>query len=201
LSRLMRSYANHGRDPQFLGFRDSFRLNPQKYENQDQAADLIANRFTFERIGYSARGTQLEAALGLGQLERLQAIVEQRANNFYSMRLMLGDVPGLRLQKMPAECEHAAMMFPIVLTELGFSRADVMKAIEDKGVETRPFFNILGQRPYLTHGNGEDLCPEAKFLSHQGFYVACHHMLEPGDLRQIVDTVKDAVGAKRKVAA
>lgn len=201
LSRLMRSYANHGRDPQFLGFRDSFRLNPQKYEKQGQAADLIANRFTFERIGYSARGTQLEAALGLAQLERLQEIIDQRSNNFFFLNLHLLEVPGIRLQKTPTECQHSAMMFPIVLTDPGFSRPDVMKAVEDKGVETRPFFNILGQRPYLTNGNHEDLCPEAKFLSHQGFYVASHHLLERDELWQIVEAVKDAVGAQRKVAA
>lgn len=201
LSQLMRSYANHGRDPQFLGFRDSKRLNPGKYVKQCQRTDLIANRFKFDRIGYSARGTQLEAALGLAQLERLREIVGERNNNFFFLHLQLDDVPGIQLQAVPEESEHAAMMFPVVLTDPGFSRTDVMKAIEDSGVETRPFFNILGQRPYMAEGNREDLCPEAKFLSHRGFYVACHHMLVSADLWQIVDAIKDAVGAKRKVAA
>lgn len=201
LSKLMRSFANHGRDPHFLGFRDSFRLNPKKYGNKYGAVDIIANRFTFERVGYSARGTQLEAALGLAQLERLQQIVDQRGHNYFFMNIQLGDVPGLQVQKTPTESEHAAMMFPIVLTDPGFSRIDVMKAIEDRGVETRPFFNILGQRPYAIHGNREDLFPVAKNLSHQGFYVACHHMLEREDLWQIVDAIKESVGAKRKVAA
>lgn len=201
LSKLMRSYANHGRDPQFLGFRDSFRLNPQKYEKEGQAADLISKRFSFQRIGYSARGTQLEAALGLAQLKRLPEILQTRSDNYFFLNVQLSETPGIRLQKTPEESGHAAMMFPIVLTNPTLSRADVMKAIEDRGVETRPFFNILGQRPYLTEGNREDLCPEAKYLSRQGFYVACHHLLDPRDLWQIADVVKDAVGAQRKVAA
>lgn len=199
LASLMRSYANHGRDPQFLGFRDSFQLNPEKYSNSRRSTDIISSRFTFQRIGYSARGTQLEAALGLGQLERLQAIIDQRSHNYFFLNVQLSETPGIRLQRTPPECEHAAMMFPVVLTNPGFSRTDVMKAIEDNGVETRPFFNILGQTPYTVDGNHEDLCPEAKHLSHQGFYVACHHLLEPIELRQIADVIKEAVGVKGKV--
>lgn len=201
LSRLMRSYANHGRDPQFLGFRDSYLLSPEKYVDEKQKADLIASRFTFERIGYSARGTQLEAALGLAQLERLPEILDTRANNFWFLKAQFLETPGIRTQKAPDECGHAAMMFPIVLTDSSLSRTHVMKAVEAKGVETRPFFDILGQRPYRIFGAHEDVCPEAKFLSRQGFYVACHHMLGPNDLWQIVDAVKSAVGAQGKVAA
>lgn len=200
LARLMRSYANHGRDPQFLGFRDSKQLNPGKYMDERQMADVIANRFTFQRVGYSARGTQLEAALGLGQLERLQEIVDQRSHNFFFLTLQLSAIGGLMFQRIPGDCEHSAMMFPLVLTDPALSRNDVMKAIEDKGVETRPFFNILGQVPYTKDGNHEDLFPIAKTLSHKGFYVACHHLLSSADLWQIVDAVKDAVGAKRQVA-
>lgn len=201
LWNLIRSYANHGRDPQFLGFRDSYRLNPETYADKDRKADLIARRFTFERVGYSSRATQLEAALGLGQLERLQEILDARSNNFFFLKTQLSETPEVRTQKTPEESGHAAMMFPIVLTNAERSRADVMKAIEEKGVETRPFFNILGQRPYLTEGNHEDLCPEAKYLSRQGFYVACHHLLSPADLWQIVDAIKDSVCAQTKVAA
>ncbi|HET9130601.1 MAG TPA: DegT/DnrJ/EryC1/StrS family aminotransferase, partial [Terriglobia bacterium] len=75
LAALMRSYANHGRNPQFLGFKDSYQLNPENFESTSRHSDLITKRFSFDRIGYSSRATQMEAALGLGRLERLSDIV------------------------------------------------------------------------------------------------------------------------------
>lgn len=204
LAGRMRSFANHGRDPFFLGFRDSKQLNPGNYRNDFIHAGIIEKRFRFDRIGYSSRVTQMEAAIGLGQLERLQSIVDQRANNFLFMQTQLRDIPGIQLQAFPTNepTEHAAMMFPVVLTGESLDRADVTFALEQAGIETRPFFNILGQSPYIERfGNIENQYPVAAFLSRRGFYVASHQLLDPSDLWQIVDSIKDVIAAKRKVAA
>ncbi len=67
-AELMRSYANHGRDPYFLGYKDSAVLNPERHRNKKEQLQIIDRRFKFDRIGYSARATQMEAALGLGTI-------------------------------------------------------------------------------------------------------------------------------------
>jgi perosamine synthetase len=202
LAALMKSYANHGRDPQFLGFRDSMILNPAIYSApDDQVADLISNRFSFQRVGWSSRATQLEAALGLGQLQRIREIVDQRMNNFVFLHAQLYQASGFQLQHIPTGAETAAMMFPIVLADGGPDRRDVMAAVEKGGVETRPFFNILNQQPYVDRfGDVESRFPVAQKLSRRGFYVGCHQNLTPADLWQIVDVVKESV-VERKVAA
>ncbi len=201
-AQIMRSYANHGRDPFFLGFKDSVTLNPSRHTSQQEKSQIIDRRFKFDRIGYSSRVTQMEAALGLGQLERIDEIVMQRGNNFNFLASHLHGFPGIRLQEIPKNREHAAMMMPIVITDPEISRRDVMQYLEAKGVETRPFFNILKQAPYIEiFGNTEGLYPYAKELSAKGFYVACHQLLTPSDLWQIADTIKDCFRAKAKVAA
>jgi dTDP-4-amino-4,6-dideoxygalactose transaminase len=199
---LMRSYANHGRDPFFLGFRDSPILNPDRHRNKAEKAEIIDRRFKFDRIGYSSRATQMEAALGLGQLKRLDEIVAQRGNNFTFLATHLQGFPGIRLQEIPNDRDTAAMMFPIVIDDPQISRRDAMVFLESKGVETRPFFNILRQAPYVEiFGNGEGQYPDSKFLSANGFYVGCHQMLAPADLWQIADCVKDCFKTKAKVKA
>lgn len=200
LASLMRSYANHGRDPHFLGFRDNIRNNPDKYKKKEQREDIINRRFKIERLGYSARATQLEAAIGLAQLERLDQILETRNNNFFFMHIQLSETKGIRLQKPPSVSGHAAMMFPVILTGTGLSRLEVMTALEEKGIETRPFFNILGQAPYKRLGYKEEICHEAKYLSARGFYVACHQMLTPNEMWQIVDGIKEVVAPKQVAA-
>lgn len=197
LSDLMRSYANHGRDPMFLGFRDSKVLNPTQYTTEKAAGEVIDARFRFQRFGYSSRATQLEAALGLAQLERIDAIVDRRQTNFKIMRGYLRDTPGIRLQATPDDREHASMMFPIVLDDR-LDRHSCMLALEQKGVETRPFFNILGQHPYRElMGDIESHYPVAKELSHAGFYIGCHQTLSTDDMWQMIQCVKEIV----KVAA
>jgi perosamine synthetase len=201
LMDLMRSYANHGRDPSFLGFRDSKTLNPSNYSTEAMRDDVIKSRFRFLRVGYSSRATQMEAALGLAQLERIDEIVFERQNNFTFLQSQLSDIPGVKLQRVPVDCEHASMMFPIVVPSVPPKRHAFMRHMEEKGIETRPFFNILGQEPYIDmFGQTESLYPNARHLSHHGFYVACHQRLSPADLWQIVDGVKGFV-ASAKVAA
>jgi dTDP-4-amino-4,6-dideoxygalactose transaminase len=200
LAILMKSYANHGRDPRFLGFRDSRPLNPGLYlSNRSRVDDIVANRFSFDRIGWSSRATQMEAAIGLAQLERLDEIIFQRANNFAFLQTQLLGVAGITLQQTPSDCEHAAMMFPIVLLADGPSRQEVTTTLEQEGIETRPFFNILNQPPYRA-GFDENAYPHSKFLSRQGFYVGCHQLLAPTELWKIVDSVKAAVSGRKAVA-
>lgn len=202
LAQRMKSLANHGRDAQFLGFHNSAILDPQAYQNQERHAEIIGRRFRFERIGYSSRATQFEAALGLAQLERLDEMLFDRANNFVFFQTQLENVPGIATQAWPKDRGHAAMMFPLVLTNPDADRRAVTLDLERSGIETRPFFNILAQQPYIDRvGPIEDEFPVAKRLSRNGFYVACHQMLTPSDLWQIVDTVKKVVAPGRQVAA
>lgn len=196
-ANIMRSFANHGRDPAFLGFSSSRDLAPDLYRDESNLRSTIARRFSFLRVGYSSRTTQFEAALGLAQLERLDEILEARWRNFDLLHTQLKNTPGIALQEIPAACGHAAMMFPIVLTNPALTRIDFMAALETKGIETRPFFDILGQRPYM--GGRMPVCPVAENLSRRGFYVGCHQMLDQAAIWHIVEEVKAA--ADRLVAA
>ncbi len=201
LMDLMRSLANHGRDPSFLGFRDSKTLNPSNYKTGAMRQEVIDARFRFQRIGYSSRATQLEAAIGLAQLERIDDIVFERQNNFAFLHSQLSSVPGIRIQRTPVDRSHASMMFPIVLINPLYTRRQMTLYMEEKGIETRPFFNILGQEPYQAiFGDIESRFPHAQHLSAHGFYIGCHQRLSPSDLWQMVDAVKEYVEAA-KVAA
>lgn len=197
LFALMRSFANHGRDPYFCGFSDSKTVNPAKYNGGSTLAEIIDRRFRFLRFGWSHRATQMEAALGLGQLERLDEIVsKRRANGSFLARNIDAAV---LFQALPKDRGHAFMMFPIVLPEI-FDRRAAMLAVEEQGVETRPFFDVLGQPCYRDLGFKSADFPVAARLSARGFYVACHQKLTDADLCQIAQAVDIGVAKARKVA-
>lgn len=197
LAGIMRSYANHGRNPEFLGFKNSYQLTPEAYQSSADHAEIIKKRFEFQRVGYSCRATQMEAALGLAQLERLDEIVGARRINWEFLYASLSSIPQLEFQWRATDCENASMMFPVVLAG-GMDRLAIMLSLEQHGIETRPFFNILGQKPYQYWN--EDQYPVAKRLSRQGFYVGCHQLLTQDDLEQIAETI-DAVVTRRAMVA
>ena len=197
--KIMRSLANHGRDPEYLGFSDSRLVNPEKYNGGSTLAGIIDRRFRFPRFGWSHRATQMEAALGLGQLERLDEIISRRRANaaFLSRNIESQQV---QLPTIPKDRGHAFMMYPIVLHP-SVDRKAVMLDIEQQGVETRPFFNILRQPCYVKSGWDDRDVPVSKHLSAQGFYVGCHQKLSETDLSAIVQAVDIAVARNRKVPA
>lgn len=197
LYAIMRSLANHGRDPNFLGYSDSRSVNPAKYNGGSTLSGIIDRRFRFPRFGWSHRPTQMEAALGLGQLERLDEIIsKRRANAAFLSRNIESHI---QRPTIPKDRGHAFMMYPIVLPD-SIDRKAVMLDIELQGVETRPFFNVLRQPCYAKNGWTDRDVPVSKRLSNQGFYVGCHQNLSDTDLYAIVQAV-DIAFAKNQVAA
>jgi dTDP-4-amino-4,6-dideoxygalactose transaminase len=159
---------------------------PLRFE-YGEAADA---RFLFERLGYSAKMNELEAALGIEQMVLLDAIVAARRANLFFLndRLAgLGDVfqflveaPGYRL---------SPLVYPLVIRPgAPFTRGEIARHLEAHGIETRPMFgSIPTQQPaysFLRHRRGE--FPHAEMLGEQGFYVGVHQDLDQADLDRVV---------------
>src|SRR5690606_27645756 len=98
--------------------------------------EVISRRFHFERIGHSFRITELEAALGLAQLDTWQEMIAARRLNATRLHLLLtalGD--HLQLPAFREATGRAWMMFPIVLRD---APKDALCAyLEERGIETR----------------------------------------------------------------
>ena len=174
------SIANHGRNPGFLGSRTDWRNTDPK------------DRFRFDRLGYSFRSTQMEAALGLGQLERLPFIVEKRQKNAAYLTGLLKEVPAYQLPVIPDHYEHAFMMYPVVVHGMDTKR--VVSYVESQGIETRPLMPLLNQPVYVAmFGDQSKEYPIAHALYENGFFVGCHQLLKQEELDLIADALKKAV--------
>jgi len=183
LMLLIRSYANHGRDTDYLpGFN---------------AASDIKRRFRFERIGYSCRGTEFEAALGLPQLEhgRLERLVAERRKTAYFLFKALEHHDELVLPL--AMRAHTWMMFPVVLREgCGIDKYSLCRHLEKSGIETRDMMPITNQPCYRGLVDEESFSV-AKRINAQGFYIPCN----PGMDVERVGAAFDSYFVKMAVAA
>lgn len=174
MARLVRSLANHGRDGIYTGIDDVL-----------GNVEVIQGRFRFERMGYSSRATEMEAAIGCAELDDWERSLALRRQNAAALTRMLGDLP-LALPKVRPGGEHAWMMYPLRTSD-HVTRDRLVQHLEGCGVETRYLLPLTSQ-PYMKAlGVVEDHYPVAKRANQTGFYIGCHPQLEAEDLAQIDD--------------
>jgi perosamine synthetase len=153
-------------------------------------------RFVHEELGWNFRITNMQAALGLAQLDRLDSVVakKRRMGSLYTE--LLRDVPGVLLP-LP-RCDYAEniyWVYGIVLgDETGFDAEEAMRRLGARGIGTRPFFYPMHQQPVFARMGlfrGETY-PVAERLARQGFYVPSGLALTEDDIRQVAANVKEA---------
>jgi dTDP-4-amino-4,6-dideoxygalactose transaminase len=138
-------------------------------------------RFIFERIGYSSKMNELEAAVGLGNIEIYENILSRRRENLlYLMKEFEKFKPyltTLKEEKYEVIGPHA---FAIIVNEKAkFSRDEFVYYLEKNGVDSRSLFlSMPTQCPgfaFLGHKLGE--FPNAEYIGNHGLHIGIHQDL------------------------
>lgn len=153
-----------------------------------------ARRFLHDSVGWNHRMTNVQAAIGLAQLEKIDEYVERRRRNAAAYIRLLRDVEGLTLPVERPWAKNVYWMFGVVVDEQAFGcdRDALMAGLSKRGVETRTFFIPMHQQPFLQKaGLAGDPCPVSADLGRRGFYLPSSTGLSPEEIRFIVDAVVD----------
>jgi perosamine synthetase len=159
--------------------------------------------FWHEHVGFNYRMTNLQAAIGLAQTERLGEIVaaRRRLRGWYKKRL--GSLPGLKLPGEARQCRSVFWMYAIrVIPPFGCSRDELRGQLARRGIETRTFFVPIHAQPvYQDYFRGQRF-PVAEQLSIGGLYLPTHENLGEADAdwicRQIADIHRLVTGSTRR---
>jgi len=190
----IRSLVNHGMDMAQLNPGENFtpRPNPNR-------------RFFFSSVGYSYRITELDAALGLAQMDTIRESIERRWGNAQSLTTGIQTYVNLEYPEdpirlshlhVPMETENAWMMYPIVLRR-GLDKEPLMAHLNARGIETRDLLPLINQPAYARSLFSEDY-PVSQWLIESGFYVGCHQGLTLADMDTIVQSLKDYFDTDRE---
>ncbi len=183
LARRLRSLMNHGRDGSYLKISDDDDLTPE------QLHSVVSKRFSFSYLGHSFRATELEAALGLAQLEQIEQILQRRKDNAQHLSQRLESLEEhLQLPHIPPDRDHVFMMYPMVLRTR--EKTELVHWLEERGIETRDMLPLLNQPIYTEmFGDLEADYPVAQWINRSGFYVGVHQHLDGADMDYIADTI------------
>ena len=146
-------------------------------------------RFVHERLGWNYRMTNLQAALGLAQLERLDEFVQRKRSmgKKYTQGLRVLNEVQLPLEKTDY-AENIYWVFGLVLDDsIGFGAEEAMKMLGEKGIGCRPFFCPMNKQPVLREMGFflNESYPVAERLYKQGFYVPSGMALTSEHINQV----------------
>jgi perosamine synthetase len=132
-------------------------------------------RFVHEELGWNFRMSNLQAAVGVAQMERLPQTLEKKRQIGAWYNELLANVRGLELSPPCTEyAKNICWVYGVVLNNsVPFDAAEAMRRMHDKGIATRAFFWPMHEQPVFRKAglfNGVS-CPVAERIARRGFYI------------------------------
>lgn len=145
-------------------------------------------RYWHEAIGYNYRLTNIQAAIGVAQLEHIEKIIAKKRANAHLYSELLADAEGLVLQAEMPWAYSVFWMFSVLVTDdFGVQRDQVMRILRENGIDSRPFFYPLHTMPpYKT----DDNLPVTDKISQQGINLPSGNLLSEAEIGKICDVLK-----------
>jgi perosamine synthetase len=154
-------------------------------------------RFLHTELGYNFRMTNLQAAIGLGQLERLQEIIDKKRWMGKTYTERLHDVQGLQLPVEESWAKSVYWMYAIVLDEnTGYTASQFAQKLQHKGIETRPFFWGMHEQPVLRKRGffSDERYAITERIARQGLYLPSGLTLTIEQIDMVCDAIKALLG-------
>ena len=154
-------------------------------------------KFVFSAMGYNFLPSEVSAAFGLVQLDRLQGYLLRRIANFRWLLSFFGRWPDwFVLPRQSSEVETGWLAFPLLITpDAPFTRTDLQIALEQRGIQTRVVFtgNVLRQPAFrgIDRREAPGGYPNADAVMARGLLIGCHQGMSSDDLEYIAGVFED----------
>jgi perosamine synthetase len=151
--------------------------------------------FDHVRLGFNYRWTDVQAAIGIGQLEKLDRLLSLRADVAARYTRLL---EGVEVEPLCAgDAEHKRSWFVyVVALPAGADRDRVMAELRAQGIGTAEYVPCVHLQPYMreTYGFGEGMCPVAEEIASRTLALPFFPQLEAADQERVVDVLRAALG-------
>ena len=151
-------------------------------------------RFLHEELGFNFRLTNLQAAVGLGQLQRITEIVARKRWMGAEYTRRLKDIKGVQLPAEEPWARNVYWMYGVVLSEeVEMDATQLALRLQQRGVETRPFFWGMHEQPVF-HKRGlfvNEHYPVAERIARRGLYLPSGLALTEEQLTRVCDEMHE----------
>ena len=145
-------------------------------------------RFIHEDIGFNYRMTNLQAALGLVQLDYIEQALASKKNIAQQYTELLAKIPGLTMPPDSCWGPNVFWVYPILIgEEFGANRKTVQRRLKEKGIETRRFFYPLHLQPIMAKEGIQQSFPRSLEIAENGLYLPSYIGMGVDTIRYVVD--------------
>lgn len=164
------------------------------------AWNLRDHAFSHERhfwhkfVGFNYRMTNLQAAVGLAQVEQMDQFIANRRRNAAEYTCRLSTIPGITTPPQAAWAKNVYWMYGILVDEAayGLNRDQLRQVLAEHGVETRTFFIPMHCQPIYWQAYKGQRYPVAEALCQKGFYLPSASSLTLAEIEYITDVIRTA---------
>jgi perosamine synthetase len=153
-------------------------------------------RFLHDELGYNFRMTNMQAALGMAQLERIDQIVDRKRAIAQAYSERLKDVPGIMLPFEEPWAKSVYWVYGIMLEEeTGINGEQFAQYLFAQGCDTRPFFLGMHEQPVF-HKMGlfmNEKYPIAECLARRGLYLPAGLTIQEREIDQVCDAIRKSL--------
>lgn len=157
-------------------------------------------KFMHTGVGFNYRMTNLQAALGCAQLERIDEVIENKRRIARLYAKQLSGLPELQLPVEKPYARNVFWMYHIVLRGLSRDERDaVIRDLSERGIETRPAFIPYNQQEIFVQKNmtHPDACPVANRIADSGLYLPSYPSLTENEVQYVSCQLKDVLHYRR----
>lgn len=138
--------------------------------------------YTFYYSGFNLRSTDLQAFIGLNQIDKLDYICKKRNENYKLYNGMLSNYKSKGF--------NSNFAYPI----LSDNKTNIIKKLQENNVEVRPLIcGSMGNQPFYVKEYGKKILPNSSLIDKKGFYVPNHPGLCEEEIMFISDIIKEKI--------
>jgi perosamine synthetase len=152
---------------------------------------------THSRLGYNYRLDDLSAAVGLGQLDKLDRLLALRAEAAGRYGELLADLDGVETPLADDAAHRRSWFVYVVLLDERLDRDAIIGELLREGIESKPYLPSIHLQPYYRElfGTREGMCPVAEATSARALALPFHAGIDVADQERVASALRRAVGA------
>jgi len=165
--------------------------NKELYEKMKYLRDHAMSkekRYWHTEIGYNYRMTNLQAALGLAQLNRIHELINKKIEIFEMYKYYLEDIPNIKLNFQKEGYKNVYWMVCLEILNYDEKKRDnLIKKLKEKGIDSRPFFYPISDMPMYEKA----YTPITHKVYQRGINLPSYFDLKDREIKYICNTIKE----------
>lgn len=142
-----------------------------------------------DEIGYNYRMTNLQAALGVAQLEKLEEFIDIKMKNYNFYKKLFNDIDNIDLLEFRQDIRPNYWFYSLIFKNKDFDKKELIDKLSENQIQVRPIWGLIHeQKPYFECENYK--IKKAKYYNDRIINIPCSSNLSQDDVLEVAEAIK-----------